>query len=145
MPLQQILIGSSIALIVGVALFYLAIKRRFRALTIGATVVIVTLVVYEIWRYTYYGNLLPNTFYAKVAGPIGPRVSHAYKQLSSIATFEGLLPLLLIILFALAEEIRKAHQGFWKLAEGIRFDLIFPLVWLIYWFYIGGDLYWDCS
>ena len=130
-------------IIVGVALFYLAIKRRFRALAIGAAVVIATLAFYELWRYTYYGYLLPNTFYAKVAGPIGPRIAHAYRQLSSIVIFEGLLPLLLVIAFAWAEEIRKALQGFWRFAEGVRFDLIFPLVWLVYWFYIGGDLYWD--
>ena len=30
-----------------------------------------------------------------------------------------------------------------RIAEEIRFDLIFPLVWLVYWFYIGGDIFWD--
>jgi len=130
-------------IIVGVALFYLLIKKRFRALMIGTTVVVGTLVVYECWRYSYYGYLLPNTFYAKVAGPLVPRIIHAYRQLSSIAMFEGLLPLLLVIAFALGEEIRSSFKGHSQLAEGIRFDLIFPLVWLLYWFYIGGDLYWD--
>ena len=130
-------------IIVGVALFYLALKRRFRALMTGAAVVVATLAIYESWKYAYYGNLLPNTYYVKVAGPIGPRLIHAYRQLSTIAMFEGLLPFLLVLPFALAEEIRKAPQGFWRLTAGIRFDLIFPFVWLAYWFYIGGDLYWD--
>jgi hypothetical protein len=130
-------------IIVGVALLYLAIKRRIRAVMIGAAVVIITLAIYEFWRYSYYGSLLPNTYYVKVTGPIRPRIIHAYRQLSTIAIFEGLLPLFLVIAFAWAAEIRNAARGFRRLSEGIRFDLIFPLVWLVYWFYIGGDLYWD--
>lgn len=130
-------------IIVGVALFYLAVRRRFRALAIAAGVVFLAFTAYEIWRYTYYGALLPTTFYVKVAGPLGPRITHAYRQLSSIALFEGLLPFLLVLPFAWAEEIRKAVRGPGRFSDGLRFDMIFPIVWLAYWFYIGGDLYWD--
>jgi arabinofuranosyltransferase len=130
-------------IIVGVALSYLLLKKRFRALAIGAAVVAVTAAVYEVWRYSYYGFLLPNTYYDKVAGPLWPRFIHAYGQLSSIAVFEGLLPFLVIIPFAWAQEIRKTLGSFREFAAGIRFDMVFPLVWLVYWFYIGGDVYWD--
>ena len=130
-------------IIVGVALLYLAMKRRFRALTTAAGVVLVTVVGYEVWRHAYYGALLPTTYYVKVAGPISARLTHAYRQLSTIALFEGLFPFLLVVPFAWGEEIRKSWRGMGRLAQGIRFDLVFPVVWLSYWFYIGGDLYWD--
>ena len=130
-------------IIVGVALFYLALKRRFHALATSTAVVTVAMAVYELWRYAYYGNLLPNTFYAKVAGPLGFRFAHAYQQLSKIFTLEGLLPPLVVILFTVGEESRKILRGESSLAKSARFDLIFPFVWLAYWFYIGGDLYED--
>lgn len=130
-------------IIVGVALVYLIVKRRFRALAICTGVVFTAATIYEGWRFAYYGYPLPNTYYVKVAGPLWPRIIHAYGQLSSIAVFEGLLPFLVIIPFAWAAAIGKGKEGFGKLAEGIRFDLIFPLAWLVYWFYIGGDYYWD--
>lgn len=130
-------------IIAGFALFYLLLKRRFRALAICAAAVALTLGAGELWRLVYYGNLLPNTYYVKVTGSIGPRLSHAYEQLSSVAVVHGLLPFLLIIPFGLAEVVRQGDRAPRKLAAALRFDLLFPLLWLAYWFYIGGDHFWD--
>jgi hypothetical protein len=43
----------------------------------------------------------------QAAGQFGPRLFHAYDQLKNAALFEGLLPLLLVWLFALVEAMRK--------------------------------------
>jgi len=130
-------------IIVGVALFYLLLKRQFRALAVCASVVVAAMGIYELWRVIYYGYPLPNSYYVKVAGPMGLRVSNAYEQLSTIAAIEGLMPFLLVIPFVLVEKIRKAPERSGRIAEEISFDLVFPVVWLAYWFYIGGDIFWD--
>jgi len=130
-------------IIVGVALFYLLLKRRFRASAIGVAVAVATMGTYELGREIYYGAPLPTSYYVKVAGPMGLRVSNAYEQLSTIAALEGLLPFLLVLAFVLAEKLHKARQRRGGLAEEISFDTIFPLVWLGYWFYIGGDIFFD--
>lgn len=104
-------------------------------------------------------------------GSFGARLAHAYQQLKDAALFEGLLPLLLAIPFAVGDAFHRVATesspavgaaGFpcgkdaegaashlaprgaaTKLAAGMRFDLLFPLVWLAYWFYIGGDHFFD--
>ena len=130
-------------IIVGVALVYLLLKQRFHALAICASVAFVAGGFYELARVLYYGYPFPNSYYVKVAGPMGLRFSNAYEQLSTIAAIEGLMAFLLIIPFALAEKIPKALAGAGRAAEEIPFDLIFPVVWIAYWFYIGGDIFWD--
>jgi len=158
-------------IIVGIALFYLLIKRRLRAVLVCASVALATFGLFEVWRLAYYGSPLPTTYYIKVAGPFGARIAHAYEQLRDASVFEGLLPLLLAIPFALGEVIHKMEQGsttaltaasppagqalrgavtsantdglIATLAAELRFDMIFPPIWLAYWFYIGGDHFFD--
>ncbi len=130
-------------IIVGVALFYLLLKRQRRAFAICAAVAAATVGLHEIVRELYYGWPLPTSYYVKVAGPMGLRISNAYDQLTTIAALEGLMPFLLVIAFALAEKVYTACKRQGRLAEGISFDLIFPFVWLAYWFYIGGDIFFD--
>ncbi len=129
--------------IVGIAIAYLLLKMRYPAAAICGLTVLVTGGAYVLWTYHYYGYPLPNSYYVKVAGQFGPRLFHAYDQLKNAALFEGLLPLLLVWLFALAEAVRKGFPTPRAVADSLRFDLVFPAAWLAYWFYIGGDNFWD--
>jgi len=43
------------------------------------------------WRWTYYGELLPNPYYAKVSGPLAQRLLTATEQLSEMWLRDGLL------------------------------------------------------
>jgi hypothetical protein len=129
--------------IAGIAILYLLLKRRFPDAAICAVTVLAAGGAYVLWRYHYYGYPLPNSYYVKVSGGIGPRLYHAYDQLKNAALFEGLLPLLLVWLFALVEVVRKRLPDPRAIAGSLRFDLFFPALWLAYWFYIGGDNFWD--
>ena len=64
-------------IIVGVALFYLLLKRQRRAFAICAAVAAATVGLHEIVRELYYGWPLPTSYYVKVAGPMGLRISNA--------------------------------------------------------------------
>lgn len=126
-------------LVPGLATLYLLIKRRFRLALTCALPLTVFLGMYEAWRYAYYGYLLPNTYYVKVAGPLLPRVSHAFKQLGMIAIVEGLLPFLVTFLFVLIDTIRKSAGDPSRMLREGRFELWFAFGWMAYWVYIGGD------
>ena len=127
----------------GVAMLYLLLKRRFPDAALCAVSVLAAGGVYELWRYHYYGYLLPNSYYVKVAGSPPARIAHAFLLLKNAAIFEGLLGLLLAWLFALTEAVRRSAGNLRQLAAALRFELVFPIFWLAYWFYIGGDHFWD--
>jgi len=127
----------------GVAILYLLLKRRFRPAAICAVSLLVAGGAYELWRYHYYGYPLPNSYYVKVAGPFATRIAHASDQLSEAEIFEGLLGLLLAWAFGLIDALRDCAKKLRLIADPLRFDLLFPGVWLVYWFYIGGDHFWD--
>ena len=127
----------------GVAILYLLLKRRYRAAATCAGSLLVAGGAYEGWRYHYYGYPLPNSYYVKVAGPLTTRIANASDQLSEAEIFEGLLGLLLAWAFDLIDILRKSASSLRRLADQLRFDLLFAGVWLAYWFYIGGDHFWD--
>jgi len=69
----------------------LEISRRIRYLIPGATVFALIYGVYFLWRYSYYGFLLPNTFYAR-SGTLG--ILQILRRLYEMAPFVAcLLPL----------------------------------------------------
>jgi len=127
----------------GVVILYLLLKRRFPAAVACAAGVLVAGGVYELWRYHYYGYPLPTTYYTKVAGPFHTRLVHAFEQLRDAAIFEGLLGLLLAWWFSLVEAVQISSADLRQSVDRLRLDLLFPIFWLAYWFYIGGDHFWD--
>jgi hypothetical protein len=123
-----------------VAVVCLAVRGRYKATIWTSAVLAGTLTVYSAWRLSYYGDLLPNTYYAKVSGPLFDRIAFAIRQLWGIAMNEGLFVYLLAFLFAAAPLV-VGHLRRSKMAtrELWGFDTIFIPVWLLYWLYIGAD------
>jgi len=130
-------------LVPGIVVLYLALKRRLRPAMICALTILVAQGIYEIWRVTYYGAWLPTTYYVKVAGPLAVRLAYAWGQFSRINLFGGLLPYTLIFLFALVAALRSAAARRLEFKEQLRFETLFAPLWLVYWFYVGGDHFWD--
>jgi arabinofuranosyltransferase len=86
---------------------------------------------YFLWRYYYYGFLLPNTFYAKVT--VHDSMAQHQRGLGHVATFGRLhlgwlLPLLVMV------PVLKRRFSFWFTAL-----LAVVLVYLAYIVYVGGD------
>ncbi|MCB1157105.1 MAG: hypothetical protein KDK45_06340, partial [Leptospiraceae bacterium] len=88
---------------------------------------------YFIWKYNYYGFLLPNTYYAKSGG--GIYFSQGWKYLEIFCDayyFLYTLPFFLILyLFRLRKE-RNTHRNFLLI-------FIAPLLHLLYILKVGGD------
>lgn len=118
-------------------LYLLAIGRKRQAFAAGAALG-VTLAALIGWRLAYYGYPLPNTYYAKVSGPIGERLVHGALQLLSISLHAGLVPHLAALLVAAAACVRPAIRPG---SPRIRFEVVLGLGWLAYWIYVGGDVF----
>jgi hypothetical protein len=113
--------------------------RRFCSLvalicTISASVICV--------RYVYYGSVWPNTFYAKVSGPLYERIVSAARQMMLLFKNDGFF----IYIFPLS----LGWRPFLEQARKRRLDLsAIPLVpfvcmaLLAYWVYVGGDVFYE--
>lgn len=113
-----------------IAILFLLFKARGRSALFCSISVILTVSIYFLWRYNYYGHFLPNSYYLKAFGQPMVRFASAIKRLGNIAIKKGLLVYILIFLFSLGDAIRN---------KKIRFSTVFGLSWLLYWIYIGGD------
>ena len=72
--------------------------------------------------------MLPNTYYAKVSGPLIQRVAFAIRQLWGIAMNEGLFVYLVTYIFAMVQLI----TGYIRVGQGDRrqlygFDTVFAM------------------
>jgi hypothetical protein len=130
-------------LVPGIAVLYLLLKRRIRPAMVCALVLFAAQGLYELWRLAYYGALLPTSYYVKVAGPILARLSFAGVELSKIALLEGLLPYVLILLLLVVESIYRLCKRRPESSCPFRFEILLSPLWIAYWFYIGGDHFWD--
>ncbi len=118
-------------------LYLLALGRKREAFAAGAALGL-TLAALIGWRLAYYGYPLPNTYYAKVSGPLDERLFQGMLQLLSIALHAGLLPYLAALLLAAAACARPpGASGFAR----VRFEVVLGLGWLAYWIYVGGDVF----
>lgn len=122
-----------------IVILYLLIKKRYQLALFVGGVALFAMAPYFLWRYEYYGYLLPNTYYAKVSGPLLLRIKAALIQLELLIYRQGLIIYLLAFLFIGFKFLTKEKQQNTADTNGIGFPGLFIIVWLSYWLYIGGD------
>jgi arabinofuranosyltransferase len=86
---------------------------------------------YFVWRYHYYGWLLPNTYYAKAAGFSAARIIRGWGLLGEVAGWWSVYPLLLIALAALPA-VRRGSAT-------LRLSAAYVAATALYFVYVGGD------
>lgn len=87
---------------------------------------------YTAWRVSYYGHPLPNTFYAKVAGPPAQVVARGWESLVSLMAQWPVWPLLVLAVFAL-KPVVTAGGRVWAWLFGVA------LVTWVSFVLLGGD------
>lgn len=116
---------------------YLALRARFREAAILLGVLGASMAALVSFRMAYYGYPLPNTYYAKVAGPIWQRLLVALTQFRWLVPSTGLWTHLMVLAVALGlalyQAIRKRTLGV------LHFGVLLGPPLLAYWFYVGGD------
>ncbi len=122
-----------------VAAFLLLARGRRRQALWSVLAVVLAAAPYLMWRYGYYGGLLPNTYYAKVSGPLTARVLGGARQLEAVALQQGLLPHLLVLAFAAVTVLARDGARLRARAGGIPFEVALAACLLTFWIYVGGD------
>ena len=118
---------------------YLLLRgRRRAALRLGALAALSTAALLT-WRLAYYGALLPNTYYAKVSGPLADRIAVAARQLAEVLLHQGFALPLLALAFGLARSAAISLRGRSLRGTQWTYPGIFGAWLLLYWFYVGGD------
>lgn len=119
----------------GLAAVFLFLKGRRRGALMVAVTAAATVALLVLWRLSYYGWPLPNTYYAKVTGTPEARIDVSLEQLSLVVSTTGLLlhgVALLLLVLVLAR--RRAS---------LSFPVLFFLPWIGYWIYVGGDVFYE--
>ncbi len=116
-----------------VLLFFLQVRTSLsgRAKLLCAGIFLGVLGTWLVWKSAYYGVLLPNTYYAKVGGPLGPRIQSGLRYLGRYASdylFPFLLPAVLFV-----RPRGKAKEPV------LRLLFSWVLVWIGYLCWSGGD------
>lgn len=101
---------------------------RFIAFLIRMIVFLLPPVLHILWRRSYYGQWLPNTFYAKTAAGT-ELVGHGLEYLKAFA-FQGGLALFVLLILGLF--VRPRIDGLWTI-------LITTVVYSAYVVWVGGD------
>ncbi len=99
---------------------------------------------HQLWRLGYYGAALPNTFYAKAAGPLGPRLHTGLEDVASFAAGAGEVPDLSLWLagaLALAATVRGASAARGGGADGPARRHWWALLWMAVGFRVAFDLW----
>lgn len=92
--------------------------------------------IYFLWRYTYYGFLLPNTFYAKVGGTIY-QVKRGFNYIFCYFKI-FLVPVLFLLPIFITTLTKNSKKNAAKMSHWIPL-LLTVLAYLMYVVYIGGD------
>lgn len=129
---------------VTIAGVWLGLNGRWRvaAVTVGsAACVLAAHVGFRLW---YYGDLLPNTYYAKVGGTLGQRLVAAYSQARTMLRHEGGIgyaPYLAAIAVLGGGALAALPAGPAAVRARLPFHIWAGLGLMAYWLYVGGDVF----
>ncbi|UJR80644.1 hypothetical protein [Sandaracinus amylolyticus] len=119
---------------VGIAVVFLALRRHFGVAGALATAGALAFAAVLAFRLSYYGDVLPNTYYAKVSAPFWMRVPAGLVQLGIVATQQGFA----LELVAIGAAWILARRG-GRLVPSYAAFLGAGVV--AYWVWVGGDVF----
>jgi|WetSurMetagenome_2_1015567.scaffolds.fasta_scaffold123747_1 arabinofuranosyltransferase len=121
----------------------LGLKGKWRDALLCGVIIMLALGAHILWRYSYYGYPLPNTFYVRVSGPLWERIRFGVRSLASLGLRSGLVLYLIIPMVVGLRLIREFRLNRLKAFASIPIELFLISGWLVYWAYIGGDIYYE--
>jgi hypothetical protein len=119
----------------------LLLKRQYKAGLWTLLVLAAGIGLYFTWRYSYYGDWLPNTYYVKVSGPLQERLLAALALLKSILFGKGFVVYFAVMAAVLVHGLIRSVRSRTGFLKSIDSNILFMTGWLGYWLYIGGDVF----
>lgn len=92
----------------------------------------IVIIPYVIWQYTYYGDFVPNTFYAKMGTPLWHRLHSGFRYVADYAVQPPYLPMLVA-----ASLIHALVLKVWN--SKITYMALSAAAYLLFIIYVGGD------
>lgn len=135
-----VLIRADGFILAGIAVTFLAIKGQWKAFAAGIAAIGVTFGALTLWRMSYYGLPMPNTYYAKVSGALIDRLAFAWSMFSG-ARLDVMRPTVYICAGALIVCLLIAVANRRNPLRVITFEAWLAPLWICYWFYVGGDIF----
>ncbi len=125
------------------AAVFLVLRGRWRTALAVAGGALATFGALVLFRLSYYGWPLPNTYYAKITSTLGLRLANGWQYFLSAALGTGFAVYLAAFLIAGAVGLRGFSLRRRDLAPGLAFPVVFAAGWIAYYLYIGGDVFYD--
>ncbi|MEC4722909.1 hypothetical protein RY831_27500 [Noviherbaspirillum sp. CPCC 100848] len=118
---------------------YLAAKSKYRAALACFAGILISMGLYTLWRLYYYDDIIGNTYYAKVSGPLLDRFR------SGLTYFMQNMPrgALWVYFAAIAAAVFGLLRRPAALFQKLNFAILYCTAWLAYLLYIGGDIYFE--
>jgi hypothetical protein len=117
-----------------IVLFFI-LRRRWKAALIFGVISAAVLLGVTLWRLHYYGFPFPNTYYAKVAGPLFTRLCFAVKR--TLLLRNMWLAWIILVAYAIPVLWRMVRN---KRTEELDPGLVLGLGIFAYSLYVGGDV-----
>jgi len=117
------------------------LRKRYRYFVGAITIIVILSGIYVIARYSYYGEVLPNTFYAKVSGPLTERLIPAAIRLARLCIRDAFVLYLAPLVLgwrSFIEQLRGRSK--WD-TTAIPVIPFISVGLLTYWAYVGGDVF----
>jgi arabinofuranosyltransferase len=120
-----------------IAAFFLYLKKEKKSSMIVITSIAVSMIFYTFFRLYYYHDIIANTYYAKVTGNLMLRINSGIDCLYRNCLYNGFG---FYFFFTFYYFIKYLIEDKSRLSD---FPMLFFSAWLIYFLYIGGDIYFE--
>lgn len=106
--------------------------QAYRNIVAFATPLAIIIIPYVIWQFTYYGDFVPNTFYAKTGTPLWQRLHSGFRYVADYAVQPPYLPMLVSasLVYAFVMKAWNSKITYMALSSSAYFFFII---------YVGGD------
>ncbi len=117
------------------------LNRKYKCFVWVAAFIMIASTIYVGARYAYYGVPLPNSFYAKVSGPLVGRLMSAAHELARLAIKDAFLLYLAPLALGWNELIQRVRRQSTGALDAMPLIPVIGLGLLAYWGWIGGDIF----
>ncbi len=117
------------------------IRGQYKQGIITGTTIILMFGTYIAVRYSYYGEILPNTYYAKVTGGVFDNLLTAKRRFIRMIRNEAFFLYLIPIAIGWSEPLKKIFIDRRPPKRSIPAVPLISVILLAYWFYVGGDIF----
>jgi len=114
--------GIALGAAIGLAILLMGGQKKWKMAVIFAAVAGIPFMIYFAWRYSYYGYLFPNTYYAKV-GRLSYRLAERGLNYLIRCMFGFIVPVLMVVAFLVVRNL-KVKIG---LGTGIQLIVILAM------------------